>query len=237
MYRYVKNVLLKAITFLFKCCHLISRKKILFTDGGAAIFPSVILDATNMISVCDKGILHRGKLSFKGRNNTAEISGFLYKTMISVDGDDCSVLIGRNCSIKKCKIVIKGNNNTLKIDDDTTFGSDCWVVLMGNDNKIEIGKDCMIAENVDIWASDSHPIFGDQACRKIINPSGSIILSDHVWLGKNSTVLKNVEIGKNAVVGTGSMVTKNIPSCCIAVGNPAKVVNEGINWDRKHINV
>ena len=49
-------------------------------------------------------------------------------------------------------------------------------------------------------------------------------LCDRVWIGANVTVLKGVTIGEEAVVGAGSVVTKDIPPRAIAVGNPAKVI-------------
>lgn len=49
-------------------------------------------------------------------------------------------------------------------------------------------------------------------------------LCDRVWLGANVTVLKGVTIGKEAVIGAGSVVTKDIPPGAIAVGVPAKVI-------------
>jgi acetyltransferase-like isoleucine patch superfamily enzyme len=44
------------------------------------------------------------------------------------------------------------------------------------------------------------------------------------WLGARVSVLPGVTIGENAIIGTGSVVTKDIPENCIAVGNPARVI-------------
>jgi acetyltransferase-like isoleucine patch superfamily enzyme len=49
-------------------------------------------------------------------------------------------------------------------------------------------------------------------------------IGDRVWLGANVTVLKGVSIGDDAIIGAGSVVTKNIPEKAIAVGVPAKVI-------------
>lgn len=49
-------------------------------------------------------------------------------------------------------------------------------------------------------------------------------ISDRAWIGANVTILKGVTIGEQAVVGAGSVVTKNIPSGTVAVGVPAKVM-------------
>lgn len=55
---------------------------------------------------------------------------------------------------------------------------------------------------------------------------GKIVLNDYVWIGANSIVLKNVEIGTGAVVCAGSVVTKNIPAYKIVAGVPAKVIGD-----------
>jgi acetyltransferase-like isoleucine patch superfamily enzyme len=53
---------------------------------------------------------------------------------------------------------------------------------------------------------------------------GPIIIEDGVWIGANSIILSGVKIGAGAVIGAGSIVTKDIPPYSIAAGNPAKVV-------------
>ncbi len=51
-----------------------------------------------------------------------------------------------------------------------------------------------------------------------------VILEDNVWVGANCVVLPGVTIGRNSIVGAGSVVTKNIPPYSLAVGNPARVI-------------
>ena len=51
-----------------------------------------------------------------------------------------------------------------------------------------------------------------------------VFVDDGVWIGNDVIVLPNVHIGKKSIIGAGSVVTKDIPEYCIAVGNPAKVV-------------
>jgi acetyltransferase-like isoleucine patch superfamily enzyme len=53
---------------------------------------------------------------------------------------------------------------------------------------------------------------------------GNITIEDNVFIGMNSLVIKPVNIGKGAVIGAGSVVTKNIPDRAIVVGNPAKII-------------
>lgn len=53
-----------------------------------------------------------------------------------------------------------------------------------------------------------------------------IHIKKNAWLGARVSVLPGVTIGENAIVGTGSVVTKDIPDNCIAVGNPARVIKQ-----------
>lgn len=55
-----------------------------------------------------------------------------------------------------------------------------------------------------------------------------IHIKKNAWIGARVSILPGVTIGENAIVGTGSVVTKNIPDNCIAVGNPAKVIKTDI---------
>ena len=61
-------------------------------------------------------------------------------------------------------------------------------------------------------------------------------ICQNTWLGENVAVLSGVTIGKNSIIGANSVVSKNIPENCIAVGNPAKVIKkynfETRRWDK-----
>ena len=54
--------------------------------------------------------------------------------------------------------------------------------------------------------------------------AGPVIIEDGVWIGDKVTILPNVRIGKNAVIGANSVVTKDIPENCVAGGIPAKII-------------
>lgn len=59
---------------------------------------------------------------------------------------------------------------------------------------------------------------------RVLYSPGKIIIGNNVHIGENVIILPNVKIGDNVIVGAGSVVTKDIPSNCVAVGNPACVV-------------
>ena len=61
---------------------------------------------------------------------------------------------------------------------------------------------------------------------------GNITIEDDCWIGANVVITAGVTIGKHSVVAGGAVVTKDIPSFCVAVGNPARVVKR-YNFEAK----
>lgn len=85
---------------------------------------------------------------------------------------------------------------------------------------IYIGDGVLIGHNT-VLATLNHGILPEE--RHDLIPK-SIHIGNNVWIGSNSTVLAGVTIGDNAVIGAGSVVTKDIPENMIAVGSPARVI-------------
>ena len=56
--------------------------------------------------------------------------------------------------------------------------------------------------------------------------SATIVIEDDVWVGDHSIILKGVTIGTRSIIGAGSVVTKSIPTGCVAAGNPCKVIKK-----------
>ena len=90
--------------------------------------------------------------------------------------------------------------------------------------KIKIGNRVLIGPGTGIFTA-IHPI--DPEIRATgIEKGADIIIEDDVWIGGNATILPGVKIGKGAIIGAGSVVTKDIPEMTIAAGNPAKVIRK-----------
>lgn len=95
--------------------------------------------------------------------------------------------------------------------------------------KVTIGDYVMIGPNVTLCTA-GHPL--DIATRYTYNEFAKpITIEDKVWIGANVLVLPGVTIGYGAVVGGGSVVTKDVPAHSIVLGNPARVVRENINGE------
>ena len=85
---------------------------------------------------------------------------------------------------------------------------------------VSIGRECQIGQYVIINDNDYHEIED----KRRLPPSRPVVLEDRVWLGARVIVLKGVRIGHDAVIGAGSVVTRDVPPRSIAVGVPAQVV-------------
>lgn len=85
---------------------------------------------------------------------------------------------------------------------------------------IEIGDNVLIGHNTTI-ATLNHDFNPDK--RGNINPS-AVKIGNNVWIGSNCTILPGITIEDGAIIGAGSVVTKNVKSNTIAAGNPAKYI-------------
>lgn len=88
--------------------------------------------------------------------------------------------------------------------------------------KITIGNNVKIGPSVQIY-TPQHPM-NYMERREPIETCFPVTIEDDVWIGGNTTILPGITIGARSIIGAGSVVTKNIPSDCVAVGNPCKVI-------------
>ena len=90
---------------------------------------------------------------------------------------------------------------------------------------IKIHNNVYIAANVVFITHDTSRNMLSNKYKKYYSMDlGCIEIMDNVFIGCNTTILGNVRIGSNVIIGAGSVVTKDIPSNSVVVGNPAKVI-------------
>ena len=107
--------------------------------------------------------------------------------------------------------------NKVYIGKNVVINSDCLMMAAGG---ITIEDDVMIAANAQL-ISNNH----DLDNRWIITCK-PVRICRRAWIGAGATILPGVTIGENAVVGAGSVVTKNVEANTIVAGNPAKVIRK-----------
>jgi acetyltransferase-like isoleucine patch superfamily enzyme len=129
-------------------------------------------------------------------------------------------IIGRQ---QKCIFVVKGN---LFIRNNVGISSSAIVCH----NFIEIGSNVTIGGNTAIYDTDFHSLKAEErtAMPEILEhvKTKPVIIEDNVFIGAHSLILKGTTIGRNSIVGAGSVVSKSIPPFEIWAGNPAKKIRE-----------
>jgi UDP-3-O-[3-hydroxymyristoyl] glucosamine N-acyltransferase len=92
-------------------------------------------------------------------------------------------------------------------------------------DRVRVGADCLLAWDVQVVDSDSHSVDGRPH-------TAPVVIGDGVWIGCRATVLKGVTVGDGAVVAAGSVVVSDVPARCLVGGNPARLLREGVTWQR-----
>ncbi|NGP75923.1 acyltransferase [Balneolaceae bacterium YR4-1] len=172
--------------------------------------------------------IYNSLVKITGYFNMVDISNSLIKnTQIKISGENNKLILEEDVKLRNAEIHIRGNNCIIKIGKNTSTGG-LRIVNVGNDNEIEIGEDCLFADHIEIWASDTHSIYNEHD--EMINPEKPIKIKDKVWVGSHVTILKGVTIGTNSVIGMRSLVTKDIDAGTLNVGSPARVIRNNITW-------
>jgi maltose O-acetyltransferase len=124
-------------------------------------------------------------------------------------GEDATVLSPVRCDY--------GRNVHIGARSFVNFGA-----VFLDTREIRIGEEVLLGPNVQLLAAE-HPLAA--APRRAGWESGRpIAIGDGAWLGGGAIVLPGVTIGANAVIGAGSVVTRDVPPAVVAVGNPARVI-------------
>ena len=148
---------------------------------------------------------------------------FLHPRGTIMIGDNFTFSSGSNFNQLSRNIrgsIYVASDASLSIGNNVGVSSSCiWAtksITIGN--HVNIGADTLILD------TDAHHL--DWKERRIGGERNSkaIVIEDDVFIGTRSIILKGVTIGARSIIGAGSVVTKDIPSDCVAAGNPCKVI-------------
>ncbi|GAA1731236.1 hypothetical protein GCM10009809_28430 [Isoptericola hypogeus] len=97
-----------------------------------------------------------------------------------------------------------------------------------------VGSDAMFSSRVAFRTADPHLVYSAHDHRRV-NPSRSVWVGDHVWLGEDTLFLKGARVGSGSILGARAVVTKEIPSNTSAGGVPARVIGTDVFWTRPSV--
>ena len=136
---------------------------------------------------------------------------------------------------------IKGELLTFAHGGEISIGDHCYLgdqSRVWSAKSISIGDRVLISHNVNIFDSLTHPISPRERHKHYLEivtnghprradlGEAPVQIDDDVWIGCLSIVLRGVTIGKGAIVGAGSVVSKDVPPFTVVAGNPARIIRE-----------
>ena len=146
--------------------------------------------------------------------------------------------IGNDCCISG-NYVFENENGYIEIGDRTFIGGGLFISI----DEIIIGKDVMFSWGCTVIDNNAHSLVSSDRIQDVIDwkkgiedgkigayknwnkvSHGKIRIKDKAWIGFNAIILKGVTIGEGAIVGAGSVVTKDVPDYAVVAGNPAKII-------------
>lgn len=116
-----------------------------------------------------------------------------------------------------------------------TIGKHCFInynCCFLDSAKITIGDYVYMGPNCNIF-TPCHPIHYELRLDKITEYALPVTIGSHTWIAGDVIINPGVTIGEGSIIGAGSVVTKDIPANCLAVGNPCKVIRQINENDRK----
>lgn len=138
------------------------------------------------------------------------------------------LLLGDNVNLsgRSCFFFMRALPDTpeICIGSQVFVGNDCTFSAA---QSISVGDHCLISTGVRIHDNDGHPLdpakrrTGGEITSEDVRP---VVIEENVWVGADCRIMKGVRIGRNSVVGTGSVVTSDVPPDSLVAGNPARVV-------------
>jgi acetyltransferase-like isoleucine patch superfamily enzyme len=160
---------------------------------------------------------------------------------IEVRGQDKNrkyLFIG-NESIISGNFIFETNSGNITIGNNTFIGGGTFISI----DKIIIGNNVMFSWGCTVVDNDAHSLSSKDRLSDIkdwkqgieknnigyykdwsnVN-HGPVMIKDNAWIGFNSIILKGVTIGEGAIVGAGSVVTKDVPDYAVVAGNPARII-------------
>lgn len=227
-----------ALPFLNKRIKNKGKNSIVFKKNNCRKYSIKMVGENNTLKIEDNFKCKYLNIKIKGSDNIITIGKNIdaNRLYIEIAGKKNNIVLGNNIQIVEELIIYNHcdtQNGSINIGDNTSFFKTA-IHNYDNNSSIEIGEDCMFAYNTLIYNTDGHSIFQDG---ELINQARECKIGNHVWLGMDSSILKNSRIPNNCIVGKSAVVCRKFHKENTAIaGNPARIIKENVSWDRKSVN-
>jgi acetyltransferase-like isoleucine patch superfamily enzyme len=159
------------------------------------------------------------KLRWRGRLRTDGLCFVCPRVKFEI-GRDAVVRLGRWAWVGHgCKI--RAHEGVVSIGAKTVLGQECTISCYQH---VSIGRECIIADRAMMIDFDHGMVEVERPIREQGIYKRDLRMGHNVWMGYGACVLRGVTVGDNAVIGTNSVVTKDVPDNAVVGGVPAKLI-------------
>jgi acetyltransferase-like isoleucine patch superfamily enzyme len=129
---------------------------------------------------------------------------------------------------------IRCHEGAVEIGDKTVMGQECTISAY---QRVRIGNECVIADRAMFIDFDHGIVEVERPIRLQGIYKRDVEVGNNVWIGYGACILRGVSVGDNSVIGTNSVVTKDVPANAVVGGIPARVIRmreapESLRWER-----
>jgi acetyltransferase-like isoleucine patch superfamily enzyme/SAM-dependent methyltransferase len=178
--------------------------------------------------------LHQGWYQPPPKHSVLVLGQGCVVNQFNFDREGALIVIGDRVNFRSCTVGGTGYC-TILIGEDTI--ATMWAQLDArNGGVILIGSDGLWARGINLLTDDMHAIRDLATGKRVNGMGGRIVIGRHVWLCTDVSVLGDVHIGPESVVGMNSFVRNaTLPPNSVSVGRPAKVTRTGVTWSREDL--
>ena len=116
---------------------------------------------------------------------------------------------------------IRCHEGLVEIGPKTVLGQECTISAYG---RVRIGEQCVIADRAMFIDFDHGVVEVERPIRTQGIYTRDVVVGSNVWIGYGACILRGVHVGDNSIIGTNSVVTKDVPANAVVAGIPAKVI-------------
>lgn len=132
------------------------------------------------------------------------------------------IVLGDHVRVFDGALLETGPGGSIRVGANSRIHRGCQLVAYAG--AIDIGQDVGLSQNCALYPYNHGLAPGQTVDSQPLRTRGPIVIEDHAWLGVGVIVLDGVRIGAGAVIGAGSVVTRDVPPDAIAAGAPARVI-------------
>jgi acetyltransferase-like isoleucine patch superfamily enzyme len=132
------------------------------------------------------------------------------------------------------KTKIRCHEGVVEIGDKTVMGQECTISAY---QRVRIGNECVIADRAMFIDFDHGIVEVERPIRLQGIYKRDVEIGNNVWIGYGACILRGVSVGDNSVIGTNSVVTKDVPANAVVGGIPARIIRmreapRDLDWDQ-----